>query len=193
VSERASTQRHIDPERARQRERTRHAILDAAWQVAESDGWHAFSLERVAARADLGRSTLVTYFAGLEQLLIELAERALLELSTRLSSAPTLPAALDAPVRFASQQPAAFSLLFPAAADARSARSCVRLLELRQEARVKLGRLERLARRAGTTLPEDAASAATFLQGISLAGAVVSALRDDTTLRHRWQTFCLLG
>lgn len=178
-------------QRARVREQRRAAILDAAWQVADEHGWGGFSLERVAQRADLGRATVYGHFQSIEQLVLELAERALLELSTRLSSARELREALDAPVRFARERRAAFALLFPQTDDVRRAFSCERLQTIRAEARDKLGRVERLARRSSSLLPADAQSSAAFLQGISLAAAVVSALRDSTTLRHRWQTFCL--
>jgi len=119
---------------------------------------------------------------------VELAERALLVLSTKLSRAESLADALDAPARLAREQHAAFSLLFPAEEHRYASPALFRLQKKAQE---KLGLLERLARRAGTALPDDIESSAAFLRGISLASAVLPALRDSTTLRHRWHSFCL--
>jgi hypothetical protein len=83
--------------------------------------------------------------------------------------------------------------LFPAADDAREAFDNESLRELRARARKLIGSLTRLADRSGTNLPPDAQSAAAFLMGISMAGAVVPDLKSSTPLRRKWQTFCLSG
>src|SRR6185295_7717628 len=118
----------------RERERRRREILDAAWSVAESSGWPSFSMERVAAAAELGRATIYGYFPSLEALVAAMAEEALQNLSTRTSHAQGLAEALDAPVRFSQASPAAFALLFPRAADPRPIFSSPDLLRLRDEA-----------------------------------------------------------
>lgn len=181
----------IAERRERERERRRQDIVQAAWQVAENVGWGTFSVEKVAAHAELGRATIYGYFESLEQLLLTMAGEALEEFSKRVADAPGLPEALDAPVRFSQARPAAFALLFPPAMDLRPPFASEGMKDLRQQAQQIIGRLSRLASKAGAALPDDAQSAATFIAGISLAGAVIPELRSSTPLRRRWQDFCL--
>jgi AcrR family transcriptional regulator len=182
----------INERRARERERRRQDILDAAWAVAEDGGWAAFSVERVAAKAELGRATVYGYFESLESLVEALAEEALEILSNRVAEADGLAEALDVPLRFSQRHPAGFALLFQEpASDARPAFSTERLIEARREARQIIGALQRLASRSRATLPEDAAAARAFLAGVAMAGVAVPELRTNTPLRRRWQDFCL--
>jgi AcrR family transcriptional regulator len=182
----------IAERRQREREQRRTDIVAAAWEVAEEGGWGVFSVERVAVHAELGRATIYGYFPSLEALLVQMARDASAELSERVAAAPDLPNALDVPVRFSQQRPAAFALLFPPAGmPLKPPFDAASLDVLRREAQTLLGRLGRLAKKDGGALPEDARDAAAFLAGISLAGAVIPELRDSTTLRHRWQDFCL--
>jgi AcrR family transcriptional regulator len=181
----------IAERRAREKARRRADILAAAWRVAEQIGWAAFSVEQVATQAELGRATVYGYFDSLEALVLELANEALADLSARLEKARDLGEALDVPVRFSQQRPAAFAVLFPPAPDPRPHFASEKLAELRGDARGLIGRLQRLAERSGALLPDDARSAAAFVAGISMAGAFIPELRASTTLRHRWQDFCL--
>ncbi len=183
----------ISERRAREREQRRGEILEAAWEVARETGWAGFSVERVASRAELGRATVYGYFESLEALVREMAGQALADLSERTAAAEGLAEALDVPVRFAQAKPAAFGLLFPPAIDPRPAFSNDQLEAIRSDAQQLIGRLRRLASRSGATLPEDAKSAAAFLAGISMAAAVVPELSASTTLRRRFQDFCLGG
>jgi AcrR family transcriptional regulator len=181
----------IAERRARERDQRRGEILRAAWEVAEQTGWAGFSVERVASQAELGRATVYGYFESFEALVLELARHALADLSERVGKTEGLAEALDVPVRFAQTRPAAFSLLFPPGIDPRPAFSNDKLVEVRHEAQQLIGRLQRLASRSGKTLPNDARSAAAFLAGISIAAAVVPELRASTTLRRKFQDFCL--
>jgi AcrR family transcriptional regulator len=181
----------ITERRAREREQRRQDILDAAWHVAGEFGWAAFSVERVAARAELGRATVYGYFESLDSLVDALAEQALALLSDRVSGAVDMTEALDAPLRFSQARPAAFALLFQAAVDPRPAFSSAGLEEARTEARQMLGALRRLVSRSRGSLPDDAAGAEAFLAGIAMAGVTVPELRTNTPLRRRWQDFCL--
>jgi AcrR family transcriptional regulator len=180
----------INERREREKANRRTAILASAWQVAEEHGWATFSVERVASHAELGRATLYTYFESLETLIQELARSALEDLQERLEGAKSLAESLDVPVRLAQSRPAAFTLLFDASVDKRPAFSGEQLVQIRDEARQLLGRLERLSSKAGA-LPADARTAAAFIAGISMAGAMVPELRTSTPLRRRWQGFCL--
>lgn len=181
----------IEERRRRERQARERAILTAAWEVAEEQGWARFSVEKVAARAELGRATLYGYFESLEVLVLNLAAQAIDELNARVAEAPGLAEALDVPVRIAQQRPAAFALLFPDSGNTTKLFASAHLDALRSDARAVIGRLKQLAKRGGVALPEDAKGAAAFVAGISIAGAVVPELRDSTTLRRRWQDFCL--
>jgi AcrR family transcriptional regulator len=181
----------INERRAREREQRTADILKAAWRVATTGGWAVFSVERVAAEAELGRATIYGYFDSLETLVLEMAREAHRELSDRIAQSAGLPDALDVPVRFAQSNRAGFALLFPPSPDPRPAFCTEALLQVQAEARQLLGHLQRLAERSGATLPEDSRSAAAFLTGIAMAGAIVPELSESTTLRHKWQDFCL--
>lgn len=181
----------IAERRERERERRRYEILNAAWKVAESSGWAAFSLERVAAQAELGRATVYGYFASVQDLVTTLAEEALEQFTQATMTAATLTEALDAPLKFAQERPAAFSLLFETVSDARPAFTSADLDRVRTDARRRIRALRRMVEKAGTKLPENAADAEAFLEGIALAGALVPDLRTNTPLRHKWQMFCL--
>jgi AcrR family transcriptional regulator len=177
--------------RERERSRRRREILDAAWSVAEGGGWPTFSMERVAAKAELGRATIYGYFPSLEALVAALAEEALQSLASRTTQAQGLAEALDAPVRFSQASPAAFALLFSQAGDLRPVFSTPDLVRLRDDAQQMIRALRGMAAKAGASLPEDAASAEVFLAGIAMAGVTVPELRENTPLRRKWQEFCL--
>jgi AcrR family transcriptional regulator len=181
----------IAERRERERERRRRDILLAAWEVAEDVGWPRFSVEQVAARAELGRATVYGYFESLDALLVAMAEEAFSALSGRLAAAPGIAEALDVPVRLAQANPAAFELLLSGGGDPPTPFSGEALRAVRERARQLIGRVERLAKTHSASLPPDAKSAAAFVAAISLAGAVVPELRASTTLRHRWHDFCL--
>jgi AcrR family transcriptional regulator len=182
----------IAERRNREREQRRQAILDAAWAVAEEIGWATFSVERVAARAELGRATVYGYFDALEALVEAMAEVAVSMLSDRVADAKGLPEALDVPLRLSQQRPAAFALLFQqGAVDARPAFSTPGLARARAEARQILTALHRFSTRSGSTLPRDTTDAEAFLSAIAMAGVAVPELASSTPLRRRWQDFCL--
>jgi len=183
----------IPERREREREQRRREILLAAWEVAESRGWSGFSVEQVAQQAELGRATVYGYFESLQALVVALAQEALQMLSQRLAATSELRAALDVPVRFAQANPAAFQLLFAGPSPPRQDFVSPELERVRADASLLIGRLERLLRNNGATLPEDAQGAAAFVRGITLAAAVVPELKASTTLRWRWQQFCLGG
>jgi AcrR family transcriptional regulator len=182
----------IAERRERERQQRRADIIRAAWEIAESVGWGTFSVEKVAAHAELGRATIYGYFDSFDALVETMAEDAVHDLGDRVAAAPDLPAALDVPVRFSQQRPAAFALLFPPPAmSLKPPFGAAPLAGLRSRAQGILGRLSKLASHHGATLPADAAEAAAFIAGISLAAAVIPELRANTPLRRRWQDFCL--
>ncbi|MBX3182378.1 MAG: helix-turn-helix transcriptional regulator [Polyangiaceae bacterium] len=184
----------ITERRERERARRRREILDNAWKVASEVGWSAFSVEKVAASAELARGTIYTYFPDLATLVLELGKEALSELSVSLGSAESLGAALDVPVRFAQRSTAAFNLLFPRQEADPPQLMSEGLAEVRRQAAELMGALQRLSSGVETQhLPADEREAAVFLSGIGMAGALIPELRASTSLRHRWQDFCLKG
>ncbi len=180
----------IAERRARERENRTRAILVAAWEVAEKVGWARFSVEQVALEAELGRATVYGYFASIEQLVTAMAKEALETLSRKVAEAPGLREALEVPVRFAQANPPAFALLFPGAQAIDQPFSGAELTKLVAEAQQLIARLARLAERPGAELSAGSSSS-TFLSAVALAGALVPELRASTTLRRRWQDFCL--
>ena len=180
----------IAERRAREREERTRAILAAAWEVADNVGWARFSVEQVAAEAELGRATVYGYFASIDQLVSAMAQEALEILSRKLAEAPGIRDALDVPVRFAQANPPAFALLFPGAQATPQPFASAELSRIVNEAQQLIARLARLAERAGPEGPAGSESSK-FLSAIALAGALVPELRASTTLRRRWQDFCL--
>lgn len=183
----------IDERRARERQRRREEILEAAFRVAERVGWRVFSVEQVAAEAELGRATIYSYFDSIERLVLDMAEIALGHLRVRLASSASVEESLDVPVRLAQSSPAEFELLFPQIKDPRAHMSSPELVRLQEDARALVGRLGRVAERQTGFLSEEARKRAAFLVGVSMAGATVPELKASTTLRHQFQDFCLGG
>lgn len=181
----------IEERRQRERQQRRESILEAAWQVAERRGYGAFSLEKVAADAEIGRATIYSYFESLDDLIIEMARVALKELEEALAGASGIVALLDVPVRLAQQRRGRFELLFPQARDPRPHMSSRELVEIQGIARELLGRIERVAQSQHSTLPENERARTAFLAGVSMAGATIPELNSSTTLRHQWHRFCL--
>lgn len=181
----------IDERRQRERQQRRESILEAAWHVAESWGYGAFSLEKVAAEAEVGRATIYSYFESLDDIIVQMAREALKELEGALAEANGIVALLDVPVRLAQQRRGRFELLFPQARDPRPHMSSRELIGIQGIARDLLGRIERVAQSHHSTLPENERARTAFLAGVSMAGATVPELNSSTTLRHQWHRFCL--
>ena len=181
----------IEERRNRERALRRESILTAAWHVAEEHGYSGFSLEKVAAKAEIGRATVYSYFDSIDDLLIEMGRIALAELEHNLAEADGIIAVLDVPVRLSQKRRSHFDLLFPQTRDPRPHMNTEQLLALQDKARNLIGRIGRIAQAEVSMLPEDAKARAAFLAGVSMAGAAVPELHDSTTLRHQWQNFCL--
>jgi len=76
-----------DERRARQRQATRGAILEAARQVAARQGARNLSLRGVAAEAGFAPAALYGYFTGKDELLLALAAEDLAQLSRAMREA----------------------------------------------------------------------------------------------------------
>lgn len=181
----------IEDRRKRERAQRREDILRAAWSVAERHGYAGFSLEKVATEAEIGRATVYSYFLALDELVLEMAKRALEELENKVAMADGVSQALDVPVRMAQRSRSRFDLLFPQTIDPRPHMNNRELNTVRERARVTLGRIERVAHAQASVLPTAERDRVVFLAGVSMAGATVPELKSSTTLRHRFQSFCL--
>ncbi|MDN5914353.1 MAG: TetR/AcrR family transcriptional regulator [Pseudonocardia sp.] len=60
--------------RERKRERTRRAVVDAATELFERNGYHGTTVADIAAAADIGTRTFFSYFASKEELLFPEAD-----------------------------------------------------------------------------------------------------------------------
>ena len=181
----------IEERRQRERHQRREDIIRAAWVIAERHGYAGFSLEKVAAEAEIGRATVYSYFTALDELIVEMAQRALEELEAKVAEADGVSKALDVPVRMAQTSRSRFDLLFPQVVDSREHMNSCELNAIRERARVTLGRIERIAHAQAAALPRAQRDRILFLAGVSMAGATVPELKSSTTLRHRFQSFCL--
>lgn len=181
----------IEERRKRERAQRREDILRAAWVIAEKHGYASFSLEKVAAEAEIGRATVYSYFVSLDDLIVEMAKIALQELEDKVADADGVSKALDVPVRMAQSARSRFDLLFPQSVDPREHMNNRELNALRERARSTLGCIERVAQAQASALPKAERDRIVFLAGVSMAGATVPELKSSTTLRHRFQNFCL--
>ncbi len=177
--------------RAQKRERRRREIMKAAWEIADEAGWAALKVEKIAERAKLGRATMHAFFESSEELAAAMADSALEMLRDSLSTGVDLAAALDAPLGFSRKHPAAFDLLFNLIVKRPEALAGANVKHAQESANRMLGTSLRLTARSETAFPADATVAAPFLVAISIAGATVPMLRDQTLLRHQWHEFCL--
>ncbi len=62
--------------RVREREEMRRGILDAAREIAASEGWQAVTIRRVAEEIEYSPPTIYEYFNGKEEIVIELFREA---------------------------------------------------------------------------------------------------------------------
>lgn len=169
-------------------------VIDAAEAELAEHGVEAFSVERVAERADVALQTVYNRVGRRDALLLSAAERALQHDREYMDRAYqddragdlTVEAAAEAYVRFAIEHPAQFRLLAqppgppwdPNGADPLSAAVCERIAATVEEQNKRLQ--DALARAAaeGTARPVDGRLAATALWAM-LNGLLSLAWRAD--------------
>jgi AcrR family transcriptional regulator len=87
---------HIAERREEEKERRRAEIVDAAEELYAEVGWEAVTMERIAKSARLSRALIYVYFQDKSDLLLAIAERALVELRERfVAAAATQKSGLD--------------------------------------------------------------------------------------------------
>jgi len=74
---------YIAERRLEEKERRRQDILDAAEQVAASEGWEAVTMDQVARKARLSRALVYVYFKDKNDLMFALDHRALVVLKQK--------------------------------------------------------------------------------------------------------------
>ncbi|HEY8464111.1 MAG TPA: TetR/AcrR family transcriptional regulator [Bacillota bacterium] len=83
--------------RARERKQRRELIIQTAQQLFEEQGFDRTTVEAIAARAELGKGTIYSYFQSKEQIYIAILEKGLDLLKERMDQALQNPAsAIDA-------------------------------------------------------------------------------------------------
>lgn len=111
----------------RERERTerRQAILGAAREIAEREGWEAVTTRRLSERIEYSQPVLYSHFAGKNAIVAGVAVQGFAELSRAMAQqaadAPHPSAALEAVSRayldFAEEHPALYEAMFSLATD----------------------------------------------------------------------------
>lgn len=164
--------------RERKRERTRQALVDAATDLFDRDGYDETTVADIAARADVGTRTFFSYFASKEELLFPAAMDARVQ------------AAVDAiATRRADEQPA--DVLLRALRDvgendpdmvSRLAAVRMRLVQTvpavrRRALQVQLDGEQEIARRLHAAFAEDLDEASAAALVGAFVGAVAGALR----------------
>lgn len=71
----------------RQKEETRHNILDAAYYIVKEEGWQGLSMRKIADRIEYTAPIIYEYFSNKEAILHELTKKGFLCLSTNLEKA----------------------------------------------------------------------------------------------------------
>jgi AcrR family transcriptional regulator len=74
---------YVAERREEEKERRRAEIVDAAEELYAEVGWEAVTMERIAKSARLSRALIYVYFQDKSDLLLAIAERALVELRER--------------------------------------------------------------------------------------------------------------
>lgn len=111
----------IQTRRERERAERHRLIIDTARELAESQGWDAVTVRRLAERIEYSQPVLYSHFAGKDEIVTAVAEEGIAEMAawsrTALESAGGEPrAALAAVARsyldFATARPALYDAMF---------------------------------------------------------------------------------
>lgn len=78
---------HVAERREEEKERRRAEIVDAAEALYAEVGWDSVTMDRIAKSARLSRALIYVYFQDKSDLLLAIAERALVELRERFVAA----------------------------------------------------------------------------------------------------------
>jgi AcrR family transcriptional regulator len=80
----------ITERRIRQKEEVKCAILTAAWQIVEKEGWQALSIRKIAEAIEYSVPVIYDHFANKEAILVEFTKRGFQLLNEELETAKSL-------------------------------------------------------------------------------------------------------
>ncbi|HET8589658.1 MAG TPA: TetR/AcrR family transcriptional regulator [Nakamurella sp.] len=99
--------------RERERAQARTAILDAARELAQQEGWDAVSMRRLAGRIGYSTNYAYRYFSGRDDILLALVTDGFTRLAEAMRAAgPSLHAAAAAYLDFALAEPDLYQIMY---------------------------------------------------------------------------------
>lgn len=115
----------VQNRRERERAERHRLIIDTARELAETEGWDAVTVRKLADRIEYSQPVLYSHFAGKRAIVTAVAEDGIIELAAALrrarTSATTDSGALAALVRaysdFATERPAVYDAMFAMSTD----------------------------------------------------------------------------
>ncbi|MEU7477646.1 TetR/AcrR family transcriptional regulator [Lentzea sp. NPDC042327] len=111
----------VQQRRERERAERHQLIIDAARELAESDGWDAVTTRRLAEKVEYSQPVLYSHFKGKDAIVRAVAVEGFAELGRRMHAARTTPtttstaplrALAEAYLRFAGERPALYDAMF---------------------------------------------------------------------------------
>ncbi|WP_327148749.1 TetR/AcrR family transcriptional regulator [Nocardia sp. NBC_01329] len=115
----------VQNRRERERAERHRLIIDTARELAETEGWDAVTVRKLADRIEYSQPVLYSHFAGKRAIVTAVAEDGITELAVRLRSARTsattdseaLAAVARAYSEFATERPAVYDAMFAMSTD----------------------------------------------------------------------------
>lgn len=115
----------IQKRRERERAERHRLIIDTARQLAETEGWDAVTVRKLADRIEYSQPVLYSHFAGKRAIVTAVAEDGIAELAAALhrarttaeSEADALAALARAYIEFATAHPAVYDAMFAMSTD----------------------------------------------------------------------------
>ncbi len=107
----------VQQRRERERAERHQLIVDAARELAESDGWDAVTTRRLAEKVEYSQPVLYSHFKGKDAIVRAVAIQGFADLGrqmrdARTTAAPPLRALAQAYLRFARERPALYDAMF---------------------------------------------------------------------------------
>lgn len=102
----------IQNRRERERAERHQLIIDAARELAESEGWEAVTTRRLADKVEYSQPVLYSHFKGKDAIVRAVAVQGCGELADRLRAAQGLRGVAKAYLEFAAERPALYEAIF---------------------------------------------------------------------------------
>lgn len=115
----------VQTRRERERAQRHRLIIDTARELAETEGWDAVTVRKLADRIEYSQPVLYSHFAGKRAIVTAVAEDGIAELAAALHRARTaattdsdaLAALARTYIEFASERPAVYEAMFTMSTD----------------------------------------------------------------------------